>query len=192
MEQIIIYSATLSVLLFGLIGIIDGFYYHIWKFKLHKHPETRFEHITHSIRAAIFLALLILLFQYDYGSTPLYVAAGLVALDIIVLLIDLVVEGDSRRNLGGLPHLEYIVHVVANTLHYVALALILVAKPLEAWGPKSPVELSREFPEITSVIATNLIPCVALLTLAHILLMNKKFADKFDSLKDSLQRVFHK
>lgn len=192
MEQIIIYSATISVLLFGLIGIIDGFYYHIWKFKLHKHPETRFEHITHSLRAAIFLALLILLFQYDFGSMPLYVTVGLVALDIIVLLIDLVAEGDSRRNLGGLPHREYIVHVVANTLHYVALALILVAKPIEAWSPESPVELSREFPEITTLVAKNLIPGVALLTLAHILLMNKKFADKFDSLKDSLQRAFHK
>ena len=58
MEQIIILSATISVLLFGIIGIIDGFYFHLWKFKLHKHPETRFEHWTHTIRAAIFLGLL--------------------------------------------------------------------------------------------------------------------------------------
>lgn len=190
MDLIIIYSATISVLLFGLIGIIDGFYYHLWRFELHKHPETRFEHITHSIRAAIFLALLYLLFANDFSGTPLYIAASLVVLDIIVLLIDLVVEGDSRRNLGGLPHREYIVHVIANTLHFVAIVLILVAKPLSAWSADAPTLLVREFPEITKLTATTLIPGVAILTIAHFLLLNSKMADIFTSLKKKLLLLF--
>ncbi len=186
MVQIIILSATICVLLFGIIGIIDGFYYHLWKFKLHKHPETRFEHWTHSIRAAIFLALLYLLFLYDFGGNYLLIAVVIVFLDIVVLVIDLIAEKDSRRNLGGLPHTEYIVHVIANTLHYVALALILVSKPLSSWELNAPVTIDREFPRFTELVAQNLIPGVALLVLFHLLLMNKKVTDIFDAFQQKL------
>lgn len=180
MEQIIILSATISVLLFGLIGIIDGFYFHLWKFKLHKHSETRFEHWTHTIRAAAFLALLYLLFLYDFGGVYLLIAVGIVFLDIIVLIIDLIAEGDSREKLGGLPHNEYIVHVIANALHYIALALILVAKPLQYWDVNAPITIGRDFPEFTKMVAFNLMPGVALLVVFHILLLHPKAARMFD------------
>ena len=186
MEQIIIITATISVLLFGIIGIIDGFYYHLWKFKLHKHPETRFEHWTHSIRAAAFLALLYLLFLYDFGGTYLLIAVGIVFLDIVVLIIDLIAEEDSRQKLGGLPHKEYIVHVIANALHYIALALILVGKPLASWDIDAPIYISREFPRFAELVAINLMPGVALLVLFHFLLMNKKAAHLFDVLQQKL------
>lgn len=186
MEQIIIMLATISVLLFGIIGIIDGFYYHLWKFKLHKHPETRFEHWTHTIRAAAFLALLYLLFLYDFGGSYLLIAVGVVFLDIVVLVIDLIAEKDSRRNLGGLPHNEYIVHVIANTLHYVALALILVSKPLSSWELDASITIGREYPRFTELVAFNLIPGVALLVFFHFLLMNKKVADLFDAFQQKL------
>lgn len=189
MEQIIILSATISVLLFGLIGIIDGFYFHLWKFKLHKHPETRFEHWTHTIRAAAFLALLYLLFLYDFGGTYLLIAVGIVFLDIIVLIIDLIAEGDSREKLGGLPHNEYIVHVIANALHYIALALILVAKPLQYWDLNAPLTISRDFPELTKMVAFNLMPGVALLVVFHVLLLHPKAASMFDLLQ---QRIMTK
>lgn len=186
MEQIIIISATICLLAFGIIGIIDGFYYHLWKFKLHKHPETRFEHITHTIRAAAFLALLYLFFFNDFGGKLFLLGVGIVILDIVVLIIDLIAEGDSRRNLGGLPHKEYIVHVIANSLHFISLALIMVAKPLTYWSPDAALHLNRNFPAFTELVAQNLIPGVALLTLFHVILMNKKAAAIFDSLQQKI------
>jgi hypothetical protein len=186
MEQIIIIAATISVLLFGVIGIIDGFYYHLWKFKLHKHPETRFEHWIHTIRAATFLALLFLLFLKDLGGIYLLIILGVIILDIVVLIIDLVAEEDSRKNLGGLPHKEYIIHVIANALHYIAIALILVAKPSPSWDLDSPALIGRVFPEFTQLVALNLIPGVALMVLFHIVLMNKRAAGYFDLLQQKI------
>ena len=183
MEQIIILSATVFLLAFGIIGIIDGFYYHLWKFKLYKHPETRFEHITHTIRAAAFLALLFLFFLEDYGGKLFLLGVLIVALDVIVLIIDLISEEDSRKNLGGLPHREYMVHVIANALHFTSVALIIVAKPMEYWNFDAPQYLSRNFPEFTHMVALNLIPGVALLVLFHIILMNKKAGVMFEALQ---------
>ena len=33
--------------LFMLVGTVDLFYYHIWKYKLHTRPESRYEHKLH-------------------------------------------------------------------------------------------------------------------------------------------------
>lgn len=183
MEQIIILAATVCVFIFGIIGIVDGFYYHLWKFKLHTHPETRFEHWVHTIRAAAFLALLFLFFLADYGGTLFLVGVGIVVLDAIVLLIDLIAEGDSRKKLGGLPHKEYIVHVVANTFHFISVTLIIVSKPLQAWSLNAPQSIDRHFPEVTQLVAQNLIPGTAMLVLGHLMLMNKKVANIFESLQ---------
>jgi hypothetical protein len=179
-----IITATICLLLFGIIGVIDGFYYHLWKFKLHKHTETCFEHWTHTIRATAFLVLLYLLFLHDYGGVYLLIAVGVIIIDIVVLFIDLIVEKDSRKKLGGLPHNEYIVHILANTLHFVSIALILVSKPLSSWGMNASVTIDREFPQYTELVAYYLIPGVALLVLFHFTLMNKKAAILFDSFQE--------
>ncbi len=183
MTQNILFSATICLLLFGIIGIIDGFYYHLWKFNLYKHKETKFEHITHTLRASLFLAMLFIFFLDDYGGKVFLLGVVLVVIDIVILIIDLIIEGDSREKLGGLPHKEYIVHVIANALHFTAIALVLVAKPLEFWHLEAPKYLGRNFPEFTHLVAQNLIPGVTLLVLFHILLMNKKVAVLFESLK---------
>ena len=92
-------------------------------------------------------------FLNDFGGTYLLLAIGVVLLDIVVLVIDLIAEGDSRKNLGGLPHKEYVVHVIANTLHYLAIALILVSKPLSAWELDAQTIIGREFPRLTELVA---------------------------------------
>ncbi len=182
MEQTIILSATISLLIFGIIGIIDGFYYHLWKFNLYKHKETRFEHITHTIRAFLFLGMLFLFFINDYGGKLFLLGVLFVIIDLIVLIIDLIAEENSREKLGGLPHIEYIVHVIANALHFTAIALILVAKPLEYWNYNSTTILNRNFPELTHLIAVNLALGVFLLAILHILLMNKRIGKLFEKL----------
>ena len=183
MEQSIIFTATICLLILGIIGIVDGAYFHLWKFKLYKHPETKFEHLIHTIRATLFLAMLFVLFLEDYGGKMLIFGLVLVIIDVIVLLIDLVVEGDSRKKLGGLPHHEYIVHVIANGLHFVSIALILAAKPISAWRLDSGIHLDRAFPAFTSFVAQNLIPGLALLVLLHLVLMNKSVAQLIENIK---------
>lgn len=186
MEQTIIITATISLLLFGIIGIIDGFYYHLWRFELYKHKETRVEHVTHTLRSVLFLAMIYLLFLNDFGGNLLLLGVGLAVLDFIILLIDLITEGNSREKLGGLPHREYIVHVIANALHFSSVALILVAKPIEYWSFDASIQIDRTYPEFTIFVAENLIPGVVILTILHVILMNKKMGGYFEILKSKL------
>lgn len=188
MEQTIIFSATICLLIFGIIGIIDGFYYHLWKFNLYKHKETRVEHITHTLRMFLFLAMIYLLFMNDFGGQLFLLGVGLAIFDMIILIIDLITEGNSRDKLGGLPHREYIVHVIANALHFSSVALILAAKPLSYWSFDAPLLVDRFYSGFTIFVAENLIPGVVILSLLHVLLMNKKIGNYFEQVKGKIIR----
>lgn len=182
MNALLIDIAAILLLLFGLIGLSDGFYYHLWKFKLYKHKETRLEHLTHTIRAVLFVGILYFLYLNDYAGNFLLIGLGLISLDILTLLIDLVLEGDSRKELGGLPHREYMVHIIANTLHFVSLAFILAAKPITAFTMKSTEIIDRNGYELSVIIAKILIGGAALLALLHIILFIPTVYKKIEQL----------
>jgi len=42
-------------------------------------------------------------------------------IDIVLLAIDVRIEGYSRNRYGGLSHGEYATHLFSNTCHYVSL-----------------------------------------------------------------------
>jgi hypothetical protein len=189
MEQIIL-AATICMALFGIIGIIDGFYFHLWKFELHRHAETRHEHLLHSWRLVLFLGILYFLFANDYAGKLWYVGIAFALIDLAILSFDVFEEGDSRANLGGLPPLEYYIHIVANGLHFASLALIIAAKPLSAWYFDSPI-LDRNYPEITTFLAMQLIPGTVLLTIAHFLLLNSTIAGYFSGFKNRFLKIQH-
>lgn len=121
---------TLSIVLltlFALLGLYDGFYLHIFKYKLYEQPESRMEHIMHTLRGILFPGILYFLYlQTD--ATSFYVGLGFVLADILVLGADAFMEHDSRRFMGGLPRWEYIVHLFVNGFHFAAIAVFLVIK----------------------------------------------------------------
>jgi len=180
METLLINSATIAVLLFGILGLFDGLYFHLIKFKLYKHPETRFEHITHSIRAFLFVGILYLLFINDFTGYALWGAIVLVLVDIATLLIDLFVEGNSRNKLGGLPHKEYIVHVIANTLHFVSIALMLASKPATAFRFEATKILHREAFTPSSTVGFGLLGGAMVLAILHLVLMSPTVQQKVE------------
>ena len=126
-------AATVCLVVFGILAIVDGVYYHDIKYKLYQDKESILEHIYHTVRAVMFPIMLYCLFAHDFGGVLMIVGIGAVSIDFIMLIFDVKEEGRSRNRYGGLSNDEYMNHVFANTFHFVAIALILAAKPAAAW-----------------------------------------------------------
>jgi len=167
MDQIVL-VATWLMLGYALVGSIDGVYYHLYKFKLYAHPESRYEHILHTIRVLTF-PLVLLLFVKNYGGIYLWLGTGLVIVDLLVETLDIYSEEKSRKHLGGLPRKEYYIHMMTNRLHFAPMAMIIAVKPLFAWKLNSETVLNP-YPEFTSMISAVMIPGIVILFFLHVYL----------------------
>ncbi|MBC8196584.1 MAG: hypothetical protein H8E60_01720 [Candidatus Marinimicrobia bacterium] len=125
---------AIIIALFAGIGLIDGFYYHIWKFKLYKWEESRYEHGLHSARALLFPVIIYLLFIKNIGGVVLWLALLIALIDISVLVVDVLTEYNSRELLGGLPDKEYLVHIIANGLHFTYLFTLFGMTEFSHWS----------------------------------------------------------
>ena len=56
------------MVLFGLLAIVDGLYFHDYKYKLANYKESILEHIIHTCRAVAFPIVVYCLFQNDFGG----------------------------------------------------------------------------------------------------------------------------
>jgi len=158
-----------------LLATYDGFYLHIWKYKLFNQKESIFEHKTHTIRAILFPLIVWFLFL-ETSPIGFWIGIALVLLDLIVLGIDAYAEGDSRKFMGGLPRWEYIVHLFANGFHFAAILLIVGVKINLLM---SDVLLSQNLAETTGstlliFVAENTIPGAVILALIHLLVLLPK------------------
>lgn len=117
-----------------LLGAIDGVYFHLRRYRLFAFPESRREHLLHTVRACLVLPPLALLYLADASGPCLWTAAAAIAVDQLMLALDLREEATSRRRFGGLEPAEYQIHVAANGFHGVALALALASRPASAWS----------------------------------------------------------
>lgn len=139
-------AALICLALASVLGIIDGSYYHLQKYRLYAHAESRFEHQLHTIRAFLFAPIIWLLFGRNYGGWLLWLGVLVFAVDAIVELIDVLVENRSRAKMGGLSTGEYAIHINATGLRIAAIALVLAAKPLPAWTLSSPSLIEPDYP----------------------------------------------
>lgn len=130
--------------LFGafLLGALDGVYFHLRRYRLFAFPESRREHAIHTARAVLVLPPLALLYLADAAGPCLWIAAAAIAVDQVMLALDLREEATSRRRFGGLSPAEYQIHVAANGLHGIALALALASRPVSAWSGSCSLEAS--------------------------------------------------
>jgi len=122
--------------LFFVAAAVDGMYFHFRRFRLWEHAETRTEHALHTARAVLMPPTIALLFTP--GKAALVCAAVLVGLDFLVALLDVVVERRSRERFGGLPHGEYMTHLVATVFHVGAETLAFAGRLSDTADPLCP------------------------------------------------------
>jgi hypothetical protein len=159
--------ATLGA--FGL-GAIDGIYFHLQRFRLFAHTESRLEHILHTGRALLVAPALILLYLIEPAGPLLYSALAIVIADQALMVLDLLVERRSRARWGGIPHAEYMVHVAANALHAVGLALAFASRPASSWSLTASYQSSR-LPAVLQWVTVGLVAGAAVAGIQHLLLL---------------------
>jgi hypothetical protein len=137
-------AMTAAILLFagyGAIGTFDVLYYHLHRFRLYERPESYGEHLLHTANVLLTPLVVAGLYVGRTGGLTLWLATGVAAGQVVVLLWDVLVEHDSRAQLGGLPRPEYFIHIVVVMMHAASLALVLVDRPAIAWGLNAPMLL---------------------------------------------------
>lgn len=175
---------TILLIGFALLAIIDGFYLHLFKYQLHALLESRFEHITHTIRAFLFPAIVYTLFLNFENEAFFWIGITLLIVDLIVLGIDAYSEKDSRSFMGGLPRWEYILHLFSNGFHFAAIAVLFAIR----------IQLTPHGIEILDIstlenfgsfefVVNNLLPGSIILAVLHLLLMIESFSKKWNSLR---------
>ena len=122
--------APLAIMSFvAPIAAIDVLYFHLYKLRLYAHRTSQLETVTHLIRALLFGAAALLLTHREPHGAWFWVITGLAAADLLNNLADVILEPRSRAPLGGLPPLEYVIHIVGAT----ASGVIAGAWAIGAW-----------------------------------------------------------
>src|SRR5690554_5044976 len=127
MEIAFIISIVLLIA-YSLLALFDGVFLHLYKYRLYEHKESKFEHLTHTVRAILFTGILVSLFINIENNSLFLFGSILLVADIITLIVDAYAEKDSRQFMGGLPRGEYIIHLLVNGFHFAAIAVFIVAK----------------------------------------------------------------
>lgn len=161
--------------LFMIVGTVDLFYYHIWKYKLHARPESRYEHKLHMAFALIMVPLAYLLYYHNFGGYALWAAVALVAAALGTEMLDVFSEGDSRASLGGLSTGEYSIHVAATIFKVASFAFMFAAKPAAAWAASSPTSLGS-YGWMGEAMALQVMVGSGLVGLLHLLLLHPRIA----------------
>jgi hypothetical protein len=126
--------SLICLLLFFVIGSFDGIYFHLYKYRLHEHRESRFEHGIHTLRAFVFAPIAVIFYVFNASGKILWLGIGLLVLDLFLESIDVLVEKKARQNLGGISSAESAIHILATGFKTASLAFILSVKPLSAWS----------------------------------------------------------
>lgn len=161
---------------FALLGMVDGVYLHLARYQLHLHPESRWEHITHTLRALFFPGMLYWLFA-GQGEVAFGIGLALVLLDLVVTLVDTLLEKGSRAFMGGLPHWEYVLHVFANGLHFAVVASYLVMRVRRDASGFFLADLTdTAHADLFASMALNLLPGAVLVGMLHVMLLHGRVA----------------
>lgn len=159
--------------LFMVLGAVDLFYFHIWKYKLHTRPESRYEHKLHMAFAFLMVPVALLLYYQNSGGIALWAAAFFVVAALATELLDVFSENDSRASLGGLSTQEYALHVVLTILKVASFALLFASKPTGAWSPFSPLTLGT-YGWMTEMMALNVAVGSGLVGFLHLALLHPR------------------
>ena len=123
-------TTSILLILWSLVGSFDAAYYHDKKYSLHLHSESIKEHLYHTIRVICYPFIIFSLFYKNFNGIILWIGILTIIIDTIFFMLDAFEEKNSRKKWGGLPHGEYITHLISNTFHYCAINTILLSKTL--------------------------------------------------------------
>jgi hypothetical protein len=137
----VLIAAAICFALHALVAMVDGAYFHLYKYKLHTRPDSVVEHLTHTLRAATMAIAAFLFFAFNVGGKLLWAGLALIAIDLGIETWDILIERHSRASLGGLSSAEYLSHAHAILLYAVSYALVLAAKPAGAFSGTAPLLL---------------------------------------------------
>lgn len=166
--------AAICFALHAVVAMVDGAYFHLYKYKLHTRPDSVMEHFTHSLRAVTMTAAAYVFFVVNAGGWLLWVGLGIIAVDIAVETWDVLIERASRRSLGGLSSAEYLSHAHAILLYAASYALVLASKPAGAFSADSPITLAP-YPQWISVLGWVVVAGAGLGTIQHFWLLQPKY-----------------
>ena len=161
--------------LFMVLGAVDLFYYHIWKYKLHTRPESRYEHKLHMTFAFLMVPVALLLYYQNLGGIGLWAAVIAVVAALSTEMLDVFSENDSRASIGGLSTGEYAIHVVVTILKVASFAFMFASKPTAAWDIASPVSLGS-YGSMGEMIALKVAVGSFLVAILHIVLLHPRMA----------------
>jgi hypothetical protein len=169
-SMILVWPSLLLFVGFFAVAAVDGLYFHFRRFRLWAHAETWTEHALHTARAL--LMPLTLAFLFLPGRAPLAAAAVFAGLDLVAGGLDVMVERRSRERFGGLPHGEYVAHLLATTLHVSAEALAFSAR-LFTDAPLADVA----YPRAASALVIALVAGAFIGAVHHVVLLARGYGE---------------
>lgn len=174
--DILFYLATICLVLFMLLATYDGFYLHIWKYRLFDRKESVFEHKVHTVRAILFPLIVWLLFINETSFLGFIIGISLVLIDILALAIDAYHEKESRSFMGGLPKWEYIVHLFSNAFHFAAILFVLALRldMTNGYLTFSNTLTTSPAHDLFLFVGVNTIPGALILGVLHLVLIVEK------------------
>ena len=131
------YAASV-VLLFAFLAIasVDGFYFHIYKYRLYRRRDSQREHGMHTINALLLPLCVAPLVLADAHGAWLWAAVAVNAGAFVIESVDVFSENTSRRALGGLTRTEYWMHFTMSGLRWMHVGLAFAMHPATDWfGP---------------------------------------------------------
>ena len=124
---------------FAQLAAVDGLVFHLFRYRLYAHPDSRAEHGVHTAMALGFLGVVWGMAYFRPSGVGWWTFAGWQALTLGVSFVDVWIEPRSRARFGGLSRTEYLFHMLMNTLHGIAVAVWAGATASDrllpnAWG----------------------------------------------------------
>lgn len=172
MNTFLLNGSMVFFIIFAALSFVDGVYLHLIKFKIQENSDSKKEHLTHTIRAILFIPITFMIFYWNLSGPWLWFAMGVIIIDFIVEAIDVLEERRSRKNLGGLSSGEYLLHVMLTTTRIAAITLALSSKPHEAWF--SNIYLSP-YSDTMKLVISQLIPGAVIIAILHVALIFRPF-----------------
>jgi len=131
------YAAFYLLTIVGMVGAYDVLYYHIYKLRLYQHHDALWENFTHLVRALLFAVMLLTVLHVRAAGWWWFLYPTLLGFELLNTMSDVILEPRSRRNIGGLPPVEYALHIFLSLTTGAALASIVWATHDKIGAPSS-------------------------------------------------------
>lgn len=103
---------TYILFVLGCLGAMDIALFHSVAHGIRSHADSVGELVTHSLRGPTYVALFLLVPNFELHGLFAWGLMALFAFDVGISIWDFSLEQASRRFLGGLPSGEYVLHML--------------------------------------------------------------------------------